>query len=152
MSTKVCRAELHLYNFKMTWKKENQHSSALCITLLTKRSKTVLLIWFVLVKWKIPVRWRALPERPYRSILLFFHNSSSFTLAQSFLRGGGAAPLPGAAGLVVVPPPAAGRHLPVRVVVVEGVPQPAAVLPLPPVVLARPRRPPGLSARHAAPA
>lgn len=56
-----------------------------------------------------------------------------------YLGGGVAAPLPGAAGLVVVPPAAAGRQLPVGVVVVEGVPQPAAVLPLPPVVLARPR-------------
>lgn len=57
-----------------------------------------------------------------------------------YLRGRGAVLLPGAAGLVVVAPAAAGRQPPVRVVVVEGVPQPAAVPPLPPVVLARPRR------------
>lgn len=57
-----------------------------------------------------------------------------------YLRGGGAVPLPGAAGLVVLPPAAALRQLPVRVIVVEGVEQPAAVLPLSPVVLARPRR------------
>lgn len=55
-------------------------------------------------------------------------------------RGGGAVLLPGAASGVVVPPAAAVGQLSVRVVVVEGVPQPAAVLPLPPVVLARPRR------------
>lgn len=60
--------------------------------------------------------------------------------AGRYLRGGGAGALPGAAGGVIVPPAGAGRQLPVRVVVVEGVAQPAAVPPLPPVILARPRR------------
>lgn len=45
-----------------------------------------MLIWFVLVKWKMPVWGRVLPQRPHWSIFLFFQNSSSFTLAQSFLK------------------------------------------------------------------
>lgn len=59
---------------------------------------------------------------------------------QRYPRGGVALLLPGAAGGVVMSPAVAGGQLSVRVVVVEGVPQPSTVLPLPPIVLARPRR------------
>lgn len=87
MSTKALQSRATVVEFQDDMEEKNpQHSSALCITSLTKHSKTVLLIWFILVKWKIPVRWWALPEHPHWSIFLFFQNSSSFTLAQSFLK------------------------------------------------------------------